>query len=122
MAVCDICSSPGMGSVISANDVRKAVVKKGFNPLTLGLVRDPVALMDGAAWYAGWKSIVAQDTSDWNICSTCMAQLKPYLSGKPKAAGVTKATVSTDKIMGAVAGATAERSPTGPKKWWKFWN
>jgi len=120
MAVCDICNSPGMGTVVGSDDMRKAV-KKGFNPLTLGLVTDPMARMGGATWYAGWKNIVAQDTSDWNICSTCMAQLKPYLSGSPKATGVTKATVSRDRILGAMAGAEAERSSTKPKKSWQFW-
>ena len=120
MAVCDICSSPGIGSAISADDMRKAV-KKGFNPLTLGLVEDPMAVMGGAKWYAGWKNMVAQDTSDWSICSNCMAQLEPYLSGKPKPAGVTKATVATDQIWAAVAGTTAERPPPKPKKRWQFW-
>ncbi|MBU1227350.1 MAG: hypothetical protein KJ698_09105 [Actinobacteria bacterium] len=95
----------------------KKAVKKGFNPLTLGLVTDPVAVMAGATWYAGWKNIVAQDTSDWNICSRCMAQLKSYLSGKPKASGVTEATVATDQILGAMGGAT----PVKAKKWWQFW-
>jgi len=53
MAVCDICNTPGVGTFISAENMRQAVFKKGFNPLSLGLVRDPMALMNKAGWYNG---------------------------------------------------------------------
>ena len=110
MAVCDICSTPGFGTVISAEDMRQAVFKKGFNPASLGLVRDPIALMNQSEWYNGWKNtIVAQDTSDWNICPNCMSKLKSYLKGTPKPTGVTKATVSADPTVSKMAGAAAEQ-------------
>jgi len=122
MAVCDICSTPGVGTVISAEDMRKAVFKKGFNPVSHGLVRDPIALMNKTEWYNGWKNtIVAQDTSDWNICPNCMAKLKSYLKGSPKPAGVTKATVSVDPKVSKMAGAATEQKYKKEKKLWQFW-
>ena len=90
--ICDICSSPGTGTIISANQMRKAVFSRGFNPFKMGLVNNPAIMMVGEqATYQHWKDmIVAQSASDWNICPKCMAKLKPYLS---------------------------EQS----KKWWQFW-
>jgi hypothetical protein len=69
VAVCDICSVPGHGSVISAEDMRQAVFEKGFDPYALDLIKNSTHLMFGAAAaYDTWKNaIVAQDTSDWNI-------------------------------------------------------
>lgn len=122
MAVCDICNTPGVGTFISAENMRHAVFKKGFNPLSLGLVRDPMALMNKAGWYNGWKNtIVAQDTSDWNVCPNCMAKLKPCLTGTPKPTGVMKATVSADPIVSKMAGAATEQKYKKGKKWWQFW-
>jgi hypothetical protein len=110
MAVCDICGTPGVGTVISAENMRQAVFINGFNPLALGLVRDPMALTNRTEWYEGWKNtIVAQDTSDWNICSNCMAKLTSYLVDKPTPTGVTKSTVSADPLVSRMAGAAAEQ-------------
>ena len=110
MAVCDICNSHGVGTVISAENMRQAVFKNGFNPLSLGLVRDPMAQMNKGEWYQGWKNtIVAQDTSDWNICPNCMASLKSYLKGTPKPTGVRKAQVSADPVVSTLAGAATEQ-------------
>ena len=36
--VCDICNAPGMGTIVSADQMREAVFKRGFNPFKLGLV------------------------------------------------------------------------------------
>jgi len=117
MAVCDICSTPGVGTVISAEDMRYAVFKNGFNPLSLGLVKDPMALMNKAEWYNGWKNtIVAQDTSDWNICPNCMAKLKSYLKGTPMPTGVRKATVSANPLVSTLAGAATEQKYKKGKK------
>lgn len=122
MAVCDICGAPGIGTFISAEDMRKAVFTKGFNPLDMGLIKDPVALMNKMEWYTGWKNtIVAQDTSDWNICPGCMAKLKAYLVGPTKKTGVSKATVSADPKVSKNAGAEAEKKYKRVKKWWQFW-
>jgi hypothetical protein len=123
MSLCDICSTPGMGTIIGAEDMRRAVFKRGFDPFALGLVTNPMLLMAGAALaYTTWKNtIVAQDTSDWNICPKCLAQLSPYLRGTAKATGVTQATVSTNPLVGAMAGAAAKSRYAKTKKWWQFW-
>jgi alpha-glucoside transport system substrate-binding protein len=112
--VCDICSAPGMGTLVSAEQMREAVFKKGFDPFELGLgALSVLAMMQGLSTrqaYEQWKNtIVAQDTSDWNVCANCMAKLKPYLKDAPKAAGVRKSTVSFRPDVSAAAGAAAER-------------
>lgn len=126
MAVCDICSAPGRGTIVSAEQMREAVFGNGFNPFALGLAMT----ISGAEklQYQNWKTtIVAQDTSDWNICPTCMTTLKGYLETAPEAAGVTKATVSTKRSVAEAAGAAAARKHAKPqksgsrKKWWQFW-
>ena len=122
MTVCDICSSSGVGTVISSKDIKQAVFKQGFNPLSLGLINDPFAKMNEAIWYEGWKTtIVAQDTSDWNICPNCMSKLKPYLKGKPKPTGVKSALVSLDPLKEVVDKATLGLKDNKNKKWWQFW-
>lgn len=132
MAVCDICGAPGMGRVISSENVRQAVFGKGFNPFSLGIAPNLTGA-SSALVFAEWKrTIVAQDTSDWNICVRCMAHLERYLVGKAQAAGVANATVHTGAAIGAAAEAAAEHkygaatkrgTASGPsgKKWWQFW-
>lgn len=86
MAVCDICTSPGTGTLVSAEQMREAVFANGFNPFKFGLFPDIMGrLFDSAgvtsdSLYTHWKNTtVAQGKSDWNICSRCMAKLQPYL-------------------------------------------
>jgi hypothetical protein len=118
MAVCDICGAPGTGTILSADDMRTAVFKKGFNPFAMGLVRS-VAPTNTA--FEGWKNtIVAQDTSDWNVCAGCMLRLRPYLEGKPKPTGVTTSRVSTSPVVGALAAKEVEEK-IKRKKRWQFW-
>jgi alpha-glucoside transport system substrate-binding protein len=109
--VCDICNAPGMGTIVSADQMREAVFKRGFNPFKMGLVHSPMLLMVGEQEaFQNWKnSIVAQDTSDWNICPKCMAKFGPYLKDAPKGTGVRLSTVSFDPAVGAVAGAAVEQ-------------
>jgi len=98
--------------IVSSEDMRKAVFKKGFNPFALGLTGQLQAAfgISAQASFEHWKNtIVAQDTSDWNICSGCMSKLIAYLEGPPRPTGVTKATVSTNPVVAAMAGAEAER-------------
>lgn len=113
MAVCDICGVPGTGTHVSAEDMRRAVFKNGFNPFALGLASPGIASafgIDSSAVFQGWKNtIVAQDTSDWNICPRCMSKLRPYLERPPRPTGVKKATVSASPVVGALAAAEAER-------------
>jgi len=120
MAVCDICNTPGMGTVIGAEDVRKAVFKNGFNPFKLGLGGEAgaaVLAMMGLSnddAYRDWKGRVAQDTSDWNICPKCMGVLKRYLVGTPHAAGVASARVSVDPQVVAQAISRVEQEQSQP--------
>jgi hypothetical protein len=115
MAVCDICNKSGTGTRISSEDMRKAVFKNGFDPFRLGLVpgaREMMGMLglDTSVAYNDWKSkIVAQDTSDWNICAGCMATLRPYLEGPPKPTGVSSSRVSGDPAIAALAAARAEQ-------------
>ena len=89
--------------------------------------------------FEGWKNtIVAQDTSDWNICARCMFKLRPYMEGAPRPTGVTKATVSTKPLFDMVARHMREQQKAGPgakevepqkkeaeppkpKRRWQFW-
>ena len=132
MAVCDICCEPGMGRVVSSENVRQAVFGKGFNPFALGIAPNLTGASVGVV-FAEWKrTLVAQDTSDWNICTRCMGHLQTYIVGRAQAAGVANATVFTGATIGAAAEAAAERkyeasairasgSGSTPKKWWQFW-
>lgn len=82
MAVCDICNSPGMGKLVSANSMRTAVNMNGFNPYKLGLVSNTYSMLgisDDMA-FDNWKqNIVDIDTTDWNVCGSCMNVLKRYI-------------------------------------------
>jgi len=103
-----------MGTLVSAEQMREAVFKRGFDPFELGLgALGMLAMMQGLSTkqaYTQWKNtIVAQDTSDWNVCANCMAKLRPYLKDTPKATGVVKSTVSFRPDVSAAAGAAAEQ-------------
>lgn len=131
MAVCDICNAPGIGRIISAENIRQAVFENGFDPYALGLINTVVifggitnAKLENSAaeTYEMWKkSIVAQDTSDWNICPSCMVKLEPYLKGTPKPTGVTQGTLSTNPTVWATSAAAAEQKYKKVRKWWQFW-
>jgi alpha-glucoside transport system substrate-binding protein len=109
--VCDICNAPGMGTIVSADQMREAVFRRGFNPFKLGLVMSPmISIVGEQEAYQHWKdTIVAQDTSDWNVCANCMLKLRPCLPGAPQAAGVGESTVSFHPAVSAAAGAAAEQ-------------
>lgn len=112
MAVCDICNSPGTGTLVSAEQMREAVFANGFNPIKLGLFPNMVAGFgfSNDMAYTHWKNtVVAQDTSDWNVCSKCLAQLQPYLKGKPTSTGVRHSNVSYDAIDILMAGVKAKQ-------------
>jgi hypothetical protein len=132
VAVCDICGAPGIGRVISSENVRQAVFGGGFNPFALGIAPNLTGASSGVV-FAEWKrTVVAQDTSDWNICARCMTHLERYIVGETRAAGVANATVYTGAAVGAAAEAVAERKyrtagtraeatrPRG-KRWWQYW-
>ncbi|MBN2612311.1 MAG: hypothetical protein JXB00_12190 [Bacteroidales bacterium] len=126
MAVCDICNSPGMGTLISAEQMRSAVFQKGFNPFKLKLASNSYAFMGISEdqTFQNWKNtIVAQDTSDWNICSKCMGVLKNYMTSTPKPTGVANATVSSNPLIANAKAQEVENSfkKIETNKWWQFW-
>lgn len=116
-----------MGTIISSENMRQAVFGKGFNPFVLGLAPS----LGGLSWsYDNWKPLVARDTSDWNVCEPCMAQLGPYITGTPEATGVTRTIFGAHPFVDAMALAVAEKkyqatpekeTPSARPKWWQFW-
>jgi len=69
-----------------------------------------MSLMGLSGAYENWKNtIVAQDTSDWNICAACMSKLGPYLEEVPSPTGIKRTTVSADPAISAMAGVAAEQ-------------
>jgi hypothetical protein len=121
MVICDICGTHGSGTYVSAEQIREAVFANGFNPFALGLSKNsPMYKMLGDEAYEFWKeTIVAQDTSDWNICSRCMVKLQSYFKGAAKQTGVDQADVSMNPIIGKIAASLSEQKYK--KKWWQFW-
>ena len=111
MAVCDLCNVPGTGTYISAEQMRKAVFQKSFNPFSSGCIPNIGAMFgqSSATMYEGWKGLVAQDSSDWNICSSCMSKLRRHLPGEARPAGVKTSSVSFDPMVVAAASASASR-------------
>jgi hypothetical protein len=89
MMICDLCSTPGKGTIVGPEQMRRAVFVKGFNPFALGLSRETgIYRQYGAGACEYWKTnIVAPDITNWNICPRCMIHLKGYLDEPPKADG-----------------------------------
>jgi hypothetical protein len=92
MMKCDICARyVESGTLVSASQMREAVLKLGFNPFTNGLISKEMLSVIGRPpqqAYEEWTVTVRNDQTDWNLCSTCFAVLKP-LVGQPKSSGVT---------------------------------
>lgn len=78
MALCDLCNTPGMGTIVAARDMSNAV-RKGFDHYKEGLLNIGLAhALVPDAWRQ--SAISGQlSMSDWNVCSRCMTKLKPYL-------------------------------------------
>jgi len=94
MALCDICNTPGMGTIVKAKDM-SAAVRKGFNPFKEGLVPDMMAAMglEGSS-YDSWRAEAISGRlaqSDWNVCDNCMTKLKPYLGESQSACFIATA-------------------------------
>ncbi len=86
MAFCDVCARPANGETV-ANAEFKRAVGNGFNPFALGLPGEALEQVITMARISGmdpqtmWREqIVERDTTDWNVCLTCMASLRRYLT------------------------------------------
>lgn len=111
MAVCDICKFPGTGTLVSSEDIRKAVFKNGFNPLKLGLSREVGPILKQTSIsakdadrliekvYQDWRRQVAGDQTDWNLCNKCMSAIKPYLDDNPHSTRVAVSPAMTDLML-----------------------
>ena len=117
MATCDICGKNEKGTFISSEDMRKAVFKNGFNPYASGLIKShQMHGIKDEEIYKGWKrDIVAQDQSDWNICSECMSTLEPYLEGSFRPSGIHSSDVRLFSKKGVSAEKEAEKKYGGEK-------
>ena len=99
MAFCDVCARPANGETVANADFKRAV-KNGFNPFALGLSGEALeqviamARMSDLDPQAKWREqIIERDATDWNVCLTCMAALRRYLTTED---AVTRPT-GTDK-------------------------
>ncbi|MEI7901525.1 MAG: hypothetical protein WCK89_14840 [bacterium] len=77
---CDICGEPGGGTLVAAADVRHAVIVKRFNPYAsvpklVARSRDmsPLEGQRLLCWLLG------NDSSDWNVCGSCLKAMAEYL-------------------------------------------
>ena len=112
--ICDICSNPGMGTVVSSSDMASAV-RRGFNPVRLHMLPEAMLQLVGGMAYADkWAEQATTGMlshSDWNICGDCMSKLRPYLSGyspsprssSPSASGGGASSQATEKSQCFVA-------------------
>ncbi len=113
MPVCDLCNSPGMGTLISADQMRKAV-SNGFNPSKEIYIVSKIwnsNILNETQSYSSWKNMVLQDTSDWNICNECMIHLRKYLNEAPKPKNIKQSSYNpfiTDPVVAEILRTTKE--------------
>jgi len=81
--VCDICATPGIGTKLSADDIRKAT-DNGFDPVGLHLLPARPGY-DRSRSRAMWRTLVDQNETDWNLCSSCLAAVRLCLATTPAA-------------------------------------
>lgn len=83
MYLCDICSkqSDTLGTLITSDDMKKAVLGKQFDPFKLNIASPTSKFRQyGPMAYNAWiVEVVGPDNTDWNICSNCLSVLQKYL-------------------------------------------
>ena len=93
MALCDICNAPGMGTIVSSSNFKKAV-QNGFNPFKAGLAPDVMSAF-GLNGFEEWRKSAlygAASHSDWNVCSKCMSVLRTFMGSSNSSGGCYIAT------------------------------
>ena len=120
---CDVCSSPGTGTRIGPQDMRKAV-SSGFDPFSRGIVSQQTkSQWSNANLYGSsdplknWReNLVAIDQSDWNLCSNCMSAVRQYLTSSPKPVGNP---TFDEYVAGKVRGSSPASSDPAPLSGYK---
>jgi len=84
MGNCDLCGtiiSPG-AKKYPASQFRE-LVKAGLRPpdsLWKMALLESGGMASKTEWEAGWIQMVQQDTSDWALCNSCVAEAESYKS------------------------------------------
>lgn len=80
MKKCDLCSSDVSHTTHIPIDEFKRAVRDGFNPFTIQGIDTSAATGPAGMFgvgkeqvYRDWRSNVLSDTTDWGLCSTCLA-------------------------------------------------
>ncbi|MGA2034855.1 MAG: hypothetical protein ABSG68_21605 [Thermoguttaceae bacterium] len=74
-------------------------MKAGFNPYKVRFAPDMMEAAGLGSSYAEWRESAicgVLSRTDWNVCDTCMAQLKPYLDGPAAPASVKSSKPFSD--------------------------
>lgn len=102
MEVCDICNAAGLGTIIKAADMSRAV-RGGFNPFKEGLTPDVLQVMGlGGSQYDTWREVALDgpaSLTDWNVCATCLPRLQPYLGKTTEKSRETHSCAFCGKIV-----------------------
>jgi len=97
---CDICNTPGMGTVVRSAEMTSAV-RRGFNPVRLHMLPEAMLRLVGGMAYANrWEEQATTGPlshSDWNVCEDCMSKLKPYLGAATHAGRNASEPLSSEK-------------------------
>lgn len=70
VSVCDVCNTPGEGTKITADQMRKAA-KAGFSPFSSDYA--------GLSRLETWRAMVQANDTNWNLCGECLRKVGAYL-------------------------------------------
>jgi len=79
---CDVCSKPGLGHLIPAEELKKAV-KEGYHPYRFNQLPETAnaqVVVNNASerFIAEWKKLVETNRDDWNICENCYSFISMF--------------------------------------------
>lgn len=117
---CDICSSPGTGTIVATAQFSGAV-RRGFNPFAIGCIPEAWYQNSAPGYYERWaQSAMYGNTSrsDWNVCSRCMGKLNGYLQAERPTIPAVKPVI--EPVVGSKP-IQPQGSQPKAKRWWEFW-
>jgi endogenous inhibitor of DNA gyrase (YacG/DUF329 family) len=98
---CDVCGGAGCATRISSSQMRDAV-ERGFHLYVAGIVMPPrfASLLPAVReqLLARWNLRVAQDVSDWDLCSHCYPTVQQYLREIPAPLGISEAWATAPTV------------------------